>query len=106
MSAGTTSSGTTPMRASRSRRRGLAEASINRTSGSTRRPSAAGHEAVGDAALGEVGGGNFDEDFVTSKPPNPVLANLAGGVDEDFMAVFEFHGSGSGSCRERGVSTG
>src|SRR5688500_1240189 len=79
-SAGITASGTTPMRARRSRRRGLAEASTRRI---------ALLEAISDAALGQVVRGQFDQHFVAGQHADAVLAHLARGVAEDFVAILQ-----------------
>src|SRR4051794_10701430 len=88
-SAATTASGVTPMRASKSRRRGLAEARTSFISWVAGRSCAAGHEAIGDAALGQVVRGQFDQHFVAGQHADAVLAHLAGGVPKDLMAVLE-----------------
>src|SRR5205085_9962881 len=85
-SAGMTASGVTPMRASKSRRRGLAEARISRILWVSGRSCASGHEAVGDAPLGQIVGRQLDQHFVAGQHADAVLAHLAGGVAEDFMA--------------------
>src|SRR5947207_1795041 len=89
MSAGTTASGSTPMRARRSRRRGLAEARISRILGISGRSRASRHEAISDAALREIVRRQLDEHFVAGQYPDPVFAHLAGSVAENLMAVLE-----------------
>src|SRR6476619_712059 len=86
MWAGITASGTTPSRASNSSRRGLWEARIRRM---TRCPSL--FEAIGNPTLGQIIRGQLDEHLVAGQHANPVLAHLAGGVAEDFVAVLELH---------------
>ena len=55
------------------------------------RASAAGHEAVGYATLGQVVGGQLDQYFVAGQDADAVLAHLACGVAENLMAVLELH---------------
>jgi hypothetical protein len=53
----------------------------------------------GDAAAGEVVGGELDGDAVAGEDADVVLAHLAGEVTEDGVAVFEFDAEhGVGEC--------
>src|SRR6187549_2847641 len=96
MSAWITRAGSIPSRASSSRRRGLADARIREgavTPVPLLRPRAAatGHEAVGDARLGQVVGGKLAQHLVADEHADAVLAHPAGGVTENLVAVFELH---------------
>ena len=97
MSGATIRDGVMPIRARRSRRRGDADARTS-AGGAIRRgellrpgAAAAGHEAVGDPALGEIVGGQFDEHLVADENADAVLAHLAGGMAEDLVIVLETH---------------
>src|SRR3990170_2363310 len=81
-SAGVTASGTTPIRARRSIRRGLAEASTRRI---------VLLEAIGDAALGQIVRGQLDQHFVAGQHADAVLAHLAGGMAKDLVAVLQLY---------------
>ena len=70
----------------------LADARISRIcgpAGIAGRSGAAGHEAIGDPALGKVIGRQFDEHFVAGQHTDAVLAHLAGGMAENLVAVLE-----------------
>src|SRR3954466_6727921 len=90
-SAGTIALGVTPMRASRSRRRGLAEARISRILWVSGRSCASGHEAIRDPPLGQVVRRELDQHFIAGQDADAVLAHLAGGVAEYLMAILEAH---------------
>src|SRR6187551_144818 len=96
MSAWTTRVGSMPSRASNSRRRGLADARMSWgafTPTGLLRPRAApaGHEAVGDARLGQVVGRELAQHLVADQHADAVLAHPAGGMAEHLMTVFELH---------------
>src|SRR5215469_3349679 len=46
-------------------------------------------EAIGDAPLGEIIRRHLDHDLVTGQHADAVLAHLAGGMGDDFMAVLQ-----------------
>ncbi|VVT10881.1 conserved hypothetical protein [Sphingomonas sp. EC-HK361] len=60
----------------------------NRGSGRSR-TAAARHEAIGDAALGQIVGRQFDQHFVADEHADAVLAHLSGRVTEDFVIILE-----------------
>src|SRR6056297_3164961 len=82
MSGGRTASGTTPICASRSRRRGLPEPRISVTGSRLL-------EAVIDPPLGQVIGGHFHLHLVARQNADAVLAHLACRVRDDLMAVLK-----------------
>ena len=55
------------------------------------RAAPAGHEAIGDARLGQVVGRQLAKDFVADQHADAVLAHPAGGMAQHLMAVFELH---------------
>src|SRR5262245_2945349 len=52
-------------------------------------PSSTLLETIGDAALGQVVGGHFDENLVARQNADAVLAHAAGRVGDDLVFVFE-----------------
>ena len=48
-------------------------------------------EAIGDPALGQIIGRQFNQHIVSSQHTDAVLAHLASGMTKDFMIIFEFH---------------
>src|SRR5271165_2490394 len=99
---GRTESGSTPIWASRARRRGEPDASTSRGrltgADNDRPPQRAGApvslEAVGDAALGQIIGRHLDQDLVAGEYADSILAHLAGGMRDDLVVVFQFDAKG------------
>src|SRR5690606_27730513 len=91
ISVGRTPSGLTPACASRSSRRGLAEARISRNGTGAPRPADGPLEAIVDTSLGQVVGRHLHLDLVAGQHADAVLAHLAGSMGNDDMAVLELH---------------
>ena len=62
-----------------------------RGAGDRGRAAASWHEAIGDAALGQIVGRQLDQHLVADQHADAVLAHLAGGVAEDFVVVLQPH---------------
>src|SRR5688572_31214980 len=72
------------MRASRSSRRGLAEARTSRMALPLL-------ESIGDATLGQIVRRELDQHFVADEHADAVLAHLARGVAENLMVILQLH---------------
>jgi hypothetical protein len=46
-------------------------------------------ESVGDTTFGEIVGSHLDQDLVSGKDADAVLAHASGGMGDDLMFVFE-----------------
>src|SRR5690606_21455031 len=53
------------------------------------RAAPAGHEAVGDARLGQVVGRELAQHLVANEDADTILAHPPGGVTQNFMAILE-----------------